>query len=176
MTRNLGCRKMTIADPITPRLDVNQVIAETIINISGLASGDRVLCGGDMGSAIETAAIATGARLLTAPASGETGRGRWLPHARADVALFAVNNPWRGVWAEARFIHSYLRPGGRLVMWTAVDRKLDASIARGCFQRFVGRPMFTSAIVGQLPTGCGVIVAATGIFVPQPFLSREALK
>jgi hypothetical protein len=61
-------------------------------------------------------------------------------------------------------------------MWTAVDRKLDASIARGCFQRLVGRPMFTSTIVGQLPTGGGVIVAATGILAPQPFASREVLK
>jgi hypothetical protein len=167
---------MASADHTAPRLDVDQLIAATIINIAGLASGDRVLCGGDMGSAIETAAIATGARLLTAPADDETGPGRWLPHARADVALFAVNTPWRDVSAEARIIHSHLRPGGRLVMWTAVDRKLDASIARGCFQRLVGRPMFTSTIVGQLPTGGGVIVAATGILAPQPFASREVLK
>lgn len=178
MTMDVCCRKMAIGDPIAPRLDVDQLIAETIINIAGLASGNRVLCGGDMGRAIETAAIAMGARLLTVPARGETGLWRSRSHARADVALFAVDNSWRGVTTETRIIPRHLRPGGRVVMWTLVDRKLDASISRGYLQRIVCRPMFTSTIVGQLPTltGCGVIVAATGILAPQPFASREALK
>jgi hypothetical protein len=70
-------------------------------------------------------------------------------------------------------LDGYLRPGGRLVVWTIPTHPGDTCTAKHRLAEFVGPPAFISAIVGQLPTDEGDAVIATGIFVPASVGRRE---
>jgi hypothetical protein len=135
--------------------------AETIINIAGISPGDRVLYSGIADRTVAATVTGLGARFI----AGKMKPWPATQRNRADVALCFISQLGpRETARSLRIFRRNLRPGGRMVMWTAPDRCHCASSLRDHFLELAGSAGFTSMIVGQLPPeeGRGMVVA-TGI-------------
>jgi hypothetical protein len=135
--------------------------AERIVRIAGIGAGVRVLYPGGPDTVMDAAVANAGARLMTGE---DLGRTRFrMDRARADIVLCALAAPrlWEPV-EHLRIIRRYLRPGGRLVVWTTPDPDRAATIIAVRLQRLIRAAEFTSIIVGRMPSDAGDLVVATG--------------
>jgi hypothetical protein len=142
------------------------VLAEKIINIAGLGRGDRVLCLGETGTAIQTAAAATGARILSIASGVTSGEAGWLrePRSRADAALWGMAEAHLKQRAEIlNVLRRHVRSGGRLVAWMVPDHNQTSAQHTNRLQRAIRQAGFTSIITGQLPPQAGGNVVVTGV-------------
>lgn len=137
--------------------------AEKIVNIAGIRTGDNVLYTGAADSMIEDAVKTCGTRLIVDRLKP------WPLRVRnsADVALcFLSQGGTRDTIQALRIIRHYLRPGGRLVMWTTPDNSQHTASFGDHLKVVTATAGFTSMIVGRLPGETGrKILVATGILI-----------
>ena len=133
------------------------VLAETMVNIAGIAPGDRVLLMGDAETLMATAIAAAGGEILRKPSTV------------CDVILWASPSTGLDALLPNPFPRHWLRAGGRLVVWCDTAGPASAGVQDPQrLRRALHASRFTSIIIGRLPAETGGVVVATGIFNPAP--------
>jgi hypothetical protein len=157
----LLCPQTIALDDSQPRIFPTLSQAETIINVAGISAGDSVFYSGIIDRTMEAAVTGRGACFVPDNMKPWSVTDR----NRADAALcFLSQLGTQETIQSLRILRRNLRPGGRMVMWTAPDQCCCASSLRDHFLELARRAGFTSMIVGQLPPEAGRgMVVATGI-------------